>query len=71
MNGINDKTHEQKLEELAELSRLHQLLDDNIRDLTLSPCVDQLELSRLKKRKLKLKDQIAKLRSSLIPDQHA
>lgn len=71
MNGINDKTDEQKLEELAELSRLHQLLDDNIRDLTLTPCVDQLELSRLKKRKLKLKDQIATLRSSLIPDQHA
>ena len=68
---MNEKSSEQTLEELAELRRQHQMLDDNINTRILKPNSDQLEISRLKKRKLRLKDQIEKLRSSLIPDRHA
>lgn len=68
---MNDKSPQQTLEELAELRRQHQMLDEDIAIHALNPTIDQLEMSRLKKRKLQLKDQIEKLRSSLIPDQHA
>lgn len=68
---MNDKSPEQTLEEIAELRRQHQMLDEDIAIRAQNPESDQLEMSRLKKRKLQLKDQIEKLRSSLIPDQHA
>ena len=62
-------------EEKAELAgRLHELemehhdLDDVILRLSTDLAQDQLQLRRLKKRKLFLKDQIAKLRTRLIPD---
>lgn len=46
----------------------HQDLDNMI-DVKLSePLVDQVAVQRLKKRKLLLKDQIAQLRSKLLPD---
>jgi len=68
---MNDKSPEQTLEEIAELRRQHQMLDEDIAMHVENPESDQLQISRLKKRKLQLKDQIEKLRSSLIPDQHA
>ena len=49
----------------------HRDLDDVIDRLASDPLVDQLELRRLKKRKLMIKDQIARLESSLIPDLNA
>ena len=62
-------------EEKAQIQvRLHALeiehhdLDDVIDRLAGDPTQDQLQLRRLKKRKLFLKDQIAKLRTRLIPD---
>jgi hypothetical protein len=62
-------------EEKSELAgRLHTLelehsdLDDVILKLAGDITQDQLQLRRLKKRKLFLKDQIAKLRTRLIPD---
>jgi hypothetical protein len=61
-------------EKLQIRMRLHELeiehldLDDVIRRLSLDPAQDQLQLRRLKKRKLVLKDQIARLRAQLIPD---
>jgi hypothetical protein len=62
-------------EEKAQIrSRLHDLeaehhdLDDVIGKLSADPCQDQLQLQRLKKRKLVLKDQIQRLRARLIPD---
>lgn len=62
-------------EEKAQMqTRLHALeiehhdLDDLIDRLAGDPAQDQLQLQRLKKRKLFLKDQIAKLRTRLIPD---
>ena len=62
-------------EEKAEIrSRLHSLeiehhdLDDVINRLAADPLQDQLQLQRLKKRKLILKDQMQRLRARLIPD---
>jgi hypothetical protein len=46
----------------------HHDLDDVIYRLALDPSQDRLQLQRLKKRKLVLKDQIARLRTRLIPD---
>ena len=46
----------------------HHDLDDVINRLAADPAQDQLQLQRLKKRKLGLKDQIIKLESQLIPD---
>jgi hypothetical protein len=49
----------------------HRDLDAAIERLSQDPRMDQLQLRRLKKRKLLLKDMIARLRSQLIPDQPA
>jgi hypothetical protein len=56
---------------LKELRIEHRDLDDVIDRLGHDPSVDQLELRRLKKRKLLLKDEITRLESSLIPDLNA
>jgi hypothetical protein len=53
---------------LAELKQEHGDLDSAIAALTGSAAYDQLQLTRLKKRKLQLKDQIAKIEDSLLPD---
>ena len=54
--------------QLAELRLEHRDLDDAIHRLTVDPTADQLRLTRMKKRKLLLKDTIARLESRLIPD---
>jgi hypothetical protein len=46
----------------------HRDLDEVIGRLVEQPPYDQLQLQRLKKRKLVLKDLIAKLESQLLPD---
>ena len=53
---------------LHDLEVEHQDLDDVIRRLATDPAQDRLQLQRLKKRKLVLKDLIAKLESQLLPD---
>ena len=53
---------------LETLRTEHRDLDDVIDRLIEKPPFDQLQLQRLKKRKLGLKDQITKLESRLIPD---
>ena len=53
---------------LATLKTEHRELDDVIARLAERAPVDQLELQRLKKRKLFLKDQITKIESELLPD---
>jgi hypothetical protein len=53
---------------LAALKSEHRDLDEVIDRLIEKPPFDQLQLQRLKKRKLGLKDQILKLESQLIPD---
>jgi hypothetical protein len=53
---------------LAELREEHRDLDLAINRMAMDPWQDQLRMRRLKKRKLKLKDWIARLESKLIPD---
>lgn len=54
--------------ELAVLRREHRDLDDAIAALGSTVRADQLTLRRLKKQKLALKDQIARLEDRLTPD---
>ena len=56
------------VEKLEALKIEHRDLDDVIARIALGPYVDQLQLRRLKKRKLQLKDFIALIESRLIPD---
>jgi hypothetical protein len=53
---------------VAALKSEHRDLDQTIAQLVLDPGNDELELKRLKRRKLFLKDTIALLESQLIPD---
>lgn len=55
-------------ERLALLELEHHDLDDVIDRVAADPTQDQLQLRRLKKRKLFLKDQISRHRARLIPD---
>ncbi len=59
------------IERLRQLRIEHRDLDDIISRLTLDFKVDELQMKRLKKRKLMLKDQITRLESQLIPDLNA
>jgi hypothetical protein len=63
----NDDTHGVE-EKLAALREQHRDLDEVIARLIDRAPFDQIQLQRLKKRKLVLKDEIAKLESKLIPD---
>jgi hypothetical protein len=53
---------------LAELREEHRALDAAIAVMAENVYVNQLQLRRLKKRKLLLKDMIARYSSRLIPD---
>lgn len=55
-------------QKLAELELEHRDLDDVISRLTERAPFDQLQLQRLKKRKLSLKDQISYIEGELYPD---
>ena len=56
---------------LEELRLEHSDLDAAINAAAENPLMDQLALRRLKKRKLQLKDAIARIESLLIPDLNA
>lgn len=53
---------------LEEMRAEHRDLDDVIRKITERPPFDQLQVQRLKKRKLLLKDMIAKAESESLPN---
>ena len=53
---------------LAALKSEHRDLDEVIARLAQRAPFDQLELQRMKKRKLLLKDQISQIESELVPD---
>ena len=59
------------MEKLRQLRIEHRDLDEVITRLSLDAHIDELQLKRLKKRKLMLKDQITKVESELIPDLNA
>ena len=53
---------------INELSLEHKDLDDAINLLQEKPFIDELQIQRIKRRKLKIKDEIQRLESKLIPD---
>ena len=53
---------------LVRLRQEHRDLDAAIEALRATPAPDQLQIARLKKRKLRLKDEIAQLEDQMIPD---
>ena len=64
-------TKEEERELRAQLARLqqeHRDLDAAIAALQEAPGADVIQVQRLKKRKLMLKDQISKIESELLPD---
>lgn len=65
---ITDEEREQLEARIVALEIEHHDLDDVIARLVKDPLQDELQLRRLKKRKLLLKDTIARLRDRLIPD---
>lgn len=60
MDGARDR--------LDKLKAEHRDLDSQIELLTHTPETDQLEIARLKRRKLRLRDEIALCEDQLIPD---
>jgi hypothetical protein len=59
------------IEKLRQLRIEHRDLDQVIERLSMDIHVDELQMKRLKRRKLGLKDQITRLESELIPDLNA
>ncbi len=55
-------------EKIKELRKLHSQLDKEIATVIKIIPSDQVALQRLKKKKLKLKDEISKLSSHILPD---
>ncbi|HVY33391.1 MAG TPA: DUF465 domain-containing protein [Caulobacteraceae bacterium] len=53
---------------LAQLRQEHQDLDDSIHALEGGPRPDQIQIARLKKKKLALRDHIERLEDQLTPD---
>ena len=53
---------------IAELRQEHQDLDDAVNALAAGPRPDQLQIARLKKKKLILRDEITRLEDQLTPD---
>ena len=69
MNAPMELSHEDVLRvKLAALKREHRDLDDAITAMQERGTSDQLAMVRLKKKKLGLKDQIARIEDELTPD---
>lgn len=69
--GVDPQNPAEIAHRLAELRREHRDLDDEILRQAANGDTDDLFIKRLKKRKLWLKDCIARLESALIPDEPA
>ena len=65
---MNDPEQEALRRKLIELKTEHRDLDDVIARLSEHQPFDQIQLQRLKKRKLQLKDQISSIENQLLPD---
>ena len=68
MADIGNADRVDLMQRLVALQIEHRDLDDVIRRLSNDPGHDQLQLTRMKRRKLMLKDQIARLERQIDPD---
>ncbi|HET9578104.1 MAG TPA: YdcH family protein [Usitatibacter sp.] len=68
MTAIALESVEEVKRRISELNLEHRDLDRAIEALEQNPLHDELQLKRLKKRKLMLKDQIFMLQRQLVPD---
>ena len=67
-DGVNGAEEQALRLKLAELKQEHRDLDAAIATMTDAGAFDQLRLTRLKKRKLQLRDEIARIEDELLPD---
>jgi hypothetical protein len=66
---MNDSVDEEALRlRLAELRQDHADLDAAIQAIALTPMPDMMLIARLKRKKLKLKDEIVRIEEMLTPD---
>jgi hypothetical protein len=68
MANIGNADRVELMQRLVALKTEHRDLDDVIQALVRNPAHDQLQLTRMKRRKLLLKDQIARLEREIDPD---
>ncbi len=68
MGQIMKPDQEELRTRIKELRQRHRDLDEAIASLETDETTDQLQLRRLKKQKLQLKDEIAVLEDQLLPD---
>jgi hypothetical protein len=66
--AMNDNDEGALREQLARLQQEHRDLDAAIAALALSPGSDLIQVQRLKKRKLVLRDKIRQIEDALTPD---
>lgn len=65
---MNDSERERITHRIAELQLEHRDLDAMIEMLLAQPRCDELQIRRLKKRKLQLRDAISQLQMQIVPD---
>lgn len=68
MAAMHRRDERELREQLANFKAEHRALDDEIAALEASGLADQLQVKRLKKKKLILKDQITAVEDRLFPD---
>jgi len=67
-NSLTEEEINQIKASIVELQLEHRDLDQLIEQLVSGPGFEELSIKRLKKRKLQLKDLLARLEDALIPD---
>lgn len=65
---MNEQERQELLAELERLKQEHRDLDAAIEALLAAPGCDRLQVQRLKKRKLQLRDRITRIDDQLFPD---
>lgn len=68
MSYIDDVERQERQQLLIKMENEHAELDREVSLQLATPGGDQISISRLKRRKLHLKDMIVKLKSSVLPD---
>ena len=65
---MNENMHSEIHEQLMKLRAEHRRLDEEIQSIETNGSANQFLLSRLKRRKLQLKDELVRLEATILPD---